>query len=92
MSKQTRLILPPMLTLFGEMQKMSFLRNRAIANDVPMDIVAGRAGGTTMVIRSKPRMRIVCHGTPNSTKLKQLPMKPTPAIPASTPMNRNESR
>lgn len=61
LSKQTRLTFPPTLTRLGEMQKMSFLRSLRIAKDVPIDIVAGSAGGTTIVTRSRARMTIVCH-------------------------------
>lgn len=52
------LTLPPMLTRVGEMQKMPILRRRWIEKLVPMAIVAGSAGGTTIVIRSPARMRM----------------------------------
>jgi hypothetical protein len=92
LSKQTMLTLPPMLTLVGEMQKMSFLRRREMAKEVPIAIVAGRAGGTTMVMRSRARMMMTDQEMPSLTKLKELAMKPQTATPARTPMKRKESR
>lgn len=50
-----------MLTLLGEMQKMPSFLSRSMANVVPMESVAGSAGGTTTVMRSSARTRIVCH-------------------------------
>lgn len=61
LSKQQTLTLPLMLTLLGDIQNMPLLRRRPMAKLVPMDSVAGRAGGTTTVIKSRARMRIVCH-------------------------------
>ena len=37
-------------------------RRRLRAKLVPMESVAGSAGGTTIVIRSSARIRMVCHG------------------------------
>lgn len=45
LSKQTTLILPPMLTRLGEIQKIPLFLKRSIAKVVPMVRVAGRAGG-----------------------------------------------
>jgi hypothetical protein len=45
------------------MQKMFLNRNRERAKDVPIDMVAGRAGGTTIVIRSKALNSISVKGT-----------------------------
>ena len=47
--------------LWGLMQKICFFFSRDKAKLVPMDKVAGRAGGTTIVIKSKARTIIKCH-------------------------------
>lgn len=49
--------------LWGLMQKMSFFFSLERAKLVPIDNVAGNAGGTTMVIRSNARTRIKCHAS-----------------------------
>ena len=49
--------------LWGLMQKICFFFNRDRAKLVPMDKVAGRAGGTTIVIKSKARTKIKCHAS-----------------------------
>ncbi|KAG8824899.1 hypothetical protein FRC19_000893, partial [Serendipita sp. 401] len=59
----TTLTLPPTLTRVGDMQKIPFALNLLIAKLVPMDSVAGSAGGTTTVMRSRARRTIVCQGT-----------------------------
>ena len=43
------------------MQKTSFFFSRDKAKFVPIVSVAGRAGGTTMVIRSNALMIMMCH-------------------------------
>lgn len=53
MSKTKVLILPLTFTLGGEIQKILDFFNLIIANATPTDIVAGNAGGTVIVIRSK---------------------------------------
>ena len=45
------------------MQKICFFFSRDRAKLVPMDKVAGRAGGTTIVIKSKARTTIKCHSS-----------------------------
>ena len=45
------------------MQKICFFFSRDRAKLVPMDKVAGRAGGTTIVIKSKARTTIKCHAS-----------------------------
>ena len=45
------------------MQKICFFFSRDSAKLVPMDNVAGRAGGTTIVIKSKARTTIKCHAS-----------------------------
>lgn len=45
------------------MQKICFFFSRDRAKLVPMDKVAGRAGGTTIVIKSKARTMIKCHAS-----------------------------
>lgn len=45
------------------MQKICFFFSRDRAKLVPMDNVAGRAGGTTIVIKSKARTTIKCHAS-----------------------------
>src|SRR5690606_8141366 len=55
LSKQTTSSLPPTLIRVGEIQKILDFLRRERANEVPMVRVAGRAGGTTMVIRSRAR-------------------------------------
>lgn len=63
LSKQQTLIFPATFILLGEMQKMPDRRRRFRAKLVPIESVAGSAGGTTTVIRSSARIRIVCHRT-----------------------------
>lgn len=45
------------------MQKICFFFSRDRAKLVPMDRVAGRAGGTTIVIKSKALTTIKCHAS-----------------------------
>ena len=45
------------------MQKIRFFFSRDRAKLVPMDRVAGRAGGTTIVIKSKARTTIKRHAS-----------------------------
>jgi hypothetical protein len=45
------------------MQKMSFFFNLDSAKLVPIDKVAGKAGGTTIVIKSSARMMIKCQAS-----------------------------
>ena len=45
------------------MQKMPLALNRESAKLVPMANVAGNAGGTTIVTRSKARTTIKCHSS-----------------------------
>lgn len=45
------------------MQKICFFFNRDRAKLVPMDKVAGRAGGTTIVIKSRARTMIKRHAS-----------------------------
>lgn len=45
------------------MQKMLCLLSRESAKLVPMVSVAGRAGGTTIVIKSRARMIIKCQAS-----------------------------
>ena len=45
--------MPLMLTLGGEMQNILTFLSLPIANEIPTDIVAGRAGGTAIVIKSR---------------------------------------
>lgn len=45
------------------MQKIFSFFSLERAKFVPIDKVAGRAGGTTMVIRSRARTIMVCHGS-----------------------------
>lgn len=49
--------------LWGLMQKTCFFFSRDKAKLVPMDRVAGRAGGTTIVIKSRARTTIKCHAS-----------------------------
>lgn len=49
--------------LWGLMQKICFFFSRDRAKLVPMDKVAGRAGGTIIVIKSKARTTIKCHAS-----------------------------
>jgi hypothetical protein len=82
---------------------MDDLRRRSIAKVVPIVSVAGRAGGTTMVIRSRALTSIVCHliwnqlryneeRTPMRTNCTAEIAKPNKAMIASTPMKFIESR
>lgn len=86
--------------LWGLMQKICFFFSRDRAKLVPMDKVAGRAGGTTIVIKSKARTTIRCHAsytisaqirialldtlTLSLTKFTKEAMKPIAATPAMT--------
>ena len=45
------------------MQKMFFFFSLLIANTMPHDIAAGRAGGTVTVIKSRPRSIMISEGT-----------------------------
>ena len=47
------------------MQKTSFFLSRERAKFVPMDSVAGSAGGTTIVIKSSARTTIKCQASYN---------------------------
>lgn len=84
------------------MQNISRFFNLARAKLVPIVKVAGSAGGTTMVIRSRARTMIKCHAscikvnkyylvtdglpTPNLMKLINDAMKPSAAISPITAM------
>jgi len=74
------------------MQNMFFDFKRDKAKFVPIVSVAGRAGGTTIVIRSRARMMKDATRGPSGMKLTNDAMKPRPAIMAMTDMYRNESR
>ena len=63
LSKQQTLIFPATFTRFGEIQYICDFRRRPRAKLVPIDSVAGNAGGTTIVIKSSARIMIICHGT-----------------------------
>jgi hypothetical protein len=73
------------------MQNIFQCFNRLMANEVPIDIVAGKAGGTTIVIRSRARTMMVDKLAPIRTKLYVDAMKPMTAMTAKTPINLNES-
>ena len=45
------------------MQKMFFFFSLLIANTIPHDIAAGRAGGTVTVIKSRARLTMISTGT-----------------------------
>ena len=93
--------------LWGLMQKICFFFSLDRAKLVPMDKVAGRAGGTTIVIKSKARTKIKCHAsylmlarvrtivsrilTLSLTKFTKEAMKPIAATPAMTSMYRKAS-
>ncbi len=49
--------------LWGLMQKICFFFSRDRAKLVPIVKVAGRAGGTTIVIKSKARTMTKCHAS-----------------------------
>ena len=49
--------------LWGLMQNICFFFSRDRAKLVPIDKVAGKAGGTTIVIKSKARTMIKCHAS-----------------------------
>ena len=53
LSKTMMLILPLIFTLGGEMQNILLLFNLVIAKATPTDMVAGKAGGTVIVIKSR---------------------------------------
>ena len=94
-------------SLWGLMQNICFFFSRDRAKLVPMDRVAGRAGGTTIVIKSKARTMIRCHAsywlsdrmqamifetlTFSLTKFTKEAMKPIPATPAMTDIYRKAS-
>lgn len=74
------------------MQNIPLFLNLEMAKLVPICMVAGKAGGTTIVIKSKALRIIVVLSTPSRIKLIEEARNPKAAIIASTPMNRKESR
>lgn len=58
------------------MQKIPSFFNRPIAKLVPIDMVAGSAGGTTMVIKSSARSTMVVVSMPSRIKLTDESKKP----------------
>lgn len=61
------------------MQKIPSFFKRPIAKLVPIDMVAGNAGGTTMVIKSNARSSIVVLSIPSRIKLMDDSMNPNTA-------------
>lgn len=83
MSKTIIWILPQILTLGGEIQKILLLFNLVMANATPTDIVAGKAGGTVIVIRSRDlsmTCSVVDPSLSNSGTVKTKPPIPTRAM------------
>lgn len=80
-----------MLTLGGETQKIWLFFRRPIAKETPTDMVAGRAGGTVMVIKSND-LSISCSVlVPWAIKLGSVQMNPRMPTIAMIPTNINES-
>jgi hypothetical protein len=65
--------------LAGLIQNICAFLNLAKEKFVPMDIVVGSAGGTTIVIKSKARSIMVLFFTPIRIKLTVLTQNPIPA-------------
>lgn len=59
LSKQSQLVRPPWITLFGELQNIFLFFIFSNANTIPKVILTGRPGGTVMVIKSKNLMKRV---------------------------------
>jgi len=60
LSKHIISTVPATFTRLGLIQKISFFRRRDRANEVPIVSVAGNAGGTIIVIKSKARTIMKC--------------------------------
>lgn len=69
-----------MLTLGGDIQNMPNFFNLLIAKLVPIDNVAGNAGGTTIVIKSSARKIMVVESIPRRMKFTDEIKKPTNAL------------
>ena len=83
---------PLTFTLGGEMQKIFFFFSLPIANATPMDMTAGSAGGTVIVIKSNDlSMRFVVV-VPIATSLGNETAKPITVNVAIAPTKMSESR
>lgn len=74
------------------MQKIFSFSRRFMAKTVPMAMVAGRAGGKTTVITSRPREMIKYTLAPRKIKFTTATANPRAAITAMIPINTIESR
>ncbi|KAH3663094.1 hypothetical protein OGATHE_004670 [Ogataea polymorpha] len=92
LSKHMTSSFPPTFIRVGAMQNTLLCRNRESAKLVPIVNVAGKAGGTTIVMRSNARRVIVFHPSPSLTKLIAETTKPISAITVMTPIYLKESR
>lgn len=86
-----------MTCLWGLMQKIRFFFSRDRAKLVPMDKVAGRAGGTTIVIKSRARTTIKFHASywtsaPDGTRaFQQSHVKPNKVHNGGSEANRSNA-
>ena len=91
MSKTKVEICPAMLTLGGEMQKMSWPFRRLTANTIPQLMAAGIAGGTAIKIMSRALSRRISGLTPIDICIGMVEMLVTMANTAMMPTNFNPS-
>lgn len=84
-------ILPQILTLGGEMQKILLLFNLEIAKATPTDMVAGRAGGTVIVMRSSDLSMIYSVSVPRAISFGTVTAKPPIPTRAMIPTKMRES-
>lgn len=85
------LILPLMLTLGGEMQNILLRFSLVMAKATPTDIVAGKAGGTVIVIRSRDLSIIFSMSVPDLSRLGNVIKNPKIPTKAIAPTNTSES-
>ena len=91
MSKTIIWILPQILTLGGEIQKILLLFNLVMANATPTDMVAGKAGGTVIVIRSRDLSITYSVDDPSLSSSGTVTAKPPIPTRAMIPTNIKES-
>jgi hypothetical protein len=91
------LILPLIFTLGGEIQNILLFFNLEMAKDTPTDIVAGKAGGTVIVIKSNDLSTILLISNPSGLslpywiKVGKVNTKPNIPTIAIAPTNTSES-
>lgn len=73
------------------MQKILLFFNREMANATPTDMVAGSAGGTVMVIRSRDLSMSTAVSVPSATNWGRVAAKPIIPTKAMAPTKMSES-